>query len=890
MDEEALPPSSLLPPFLLLLCLMPMALGWAEVRDEAARLVVRTRRTTLVLDKQAKGVIASMADNATGLELVTRAERPVLFRLALSKAGDTSGKLTWLSSRDAASVAWVVETRDGRRVARLRFERLGGRDLRAECTVAVDPTDGMLLWGFHADGSASLVVEEVVYPIVALRAPLSGDGDGEAFVAGITKGGVFHRPSRWRVGKAVAANQPGSLAAQFACYYGARAGLYSATRDAKGYPKGLQCRRTKWGLELSWRRYACHRLGEPFRLGYQAALTTFGGPGKNTPTDWRDAADLYKAWAVRQPWCARALAQRDDLPEWLRRGPAMVRFSRTWLARPARIEAWLRDYWQKHFPQTPLIVAFWGWERVAPWVSPKYFPPYPTEEGLARVVKAVRGVGGHPFFWPSGYEWAVTYGKRRDGSFEHDDRTDFERVARPHSVTKRDGSAYVRNYRWLQGGANASLCRGDPWTRRWLNDIGVELAKRGADLVQIDQVVGAGARGGGRCYSTAHGHPPGPGLWDTLAFADQLRTMRDACKALNPDIILGFEEPQELFIHQIGIQDYRDYQVAWRPRAPRHLPASVFAYLYHEFLPCFQSNPRAGDRRMMAHCIVTGQVPHLVPHWPLVPSPALVNGGLEEWDGDVPDGWSHVKGYRGRAYAGVPHRDESLKHGGATSLRLESANQGDIAQVSQNIPIDDNALQVGRTYRLSLWFRTTRLAAGNRIMLGAFDPAWKAKGSWGIPLALTEQWRRGEATFTIPRGAVRLRLMLHVVGPSTVWLDGVTLEEAAADGSFRPASRRGLPAEHELQREWVRLFHGEGRPYLLLGRMLHPPPLRIEGGGVGTDEGLPAILHDAYRAPDGREAVVAVNATREPRHAVLTWGGKERRLAFGPRELKLIKD
>ena len=36
------------------LCLLPMALAWAEVRDEAERLVVRSGRTTLVLDKQAK--------------------------------------------------------------------------------------------------------------------------------------------------------------------------------------------------------------------------------------------------------------------------------------------------------------------------------------------------------------------------------------------------------------------------------------------------------------------------------------------------------------------------------------------------------------------------------------------------------------------------------------------------------------------------------------------------------------------------------------------------------------------------------------------------------------------------------------------------------------------
>ena len=27
------------------------------------------------------------------------------------------------------------------------------------------------------------------------------------------------------------------------------------------------------------------------------------------------------------------------------------------------IEGWLKDYWQEHFPDVPLIVALWGWER-----------------------------------------------------------------------------------------------------------------------------------------------------------------------------------------------------------------------------------------------------------------------------------------------------------------------------------------------------------------------------------------------------------------------------------------------------------------------------------------------------------------------------------------------
>ena len=102
--------------------------------------------------------------------------------------------------------------------------------------------------------------------------------------------------------------------------------------------------------------------------------------------------------------------------------------------------------------------------------------------------------------------------------------------------------------------------------------------------------------------------------------------------------MLGYEEPQELFLQEVGIQDYRDYEVVGKSRLSSHRPESVFGYLYHEFVPLFQSNPNASDREMTAHCIVTGQMPHLVPHWPVEPYPFPSDGGFEEWRGDVPAG------------------------------------------------------------------------------------------------------------------------------------------------------------------------------------------------------------------------------------------------------------
>ena len=118
---------------------------------------------------------------------------------------------------------------------------------------------------------------------------------------------------------------------------------------------------------------------------YDIVTATIDGTVRK-PTAWQDAADLYREWARRQSWCAmKPLRDREDLPKWMRDAPAMVRFGRDWLGEPEKIRCWMRDYWQKLYPKSPLVTAFWGWERHGYWVS-DYFPVYPSDEAFAALV------------------------------------------------------------------------------------------------------------------------------------------------------------------------------------------------------------------------------------------------------------------------------------------------------------------------------------------------------------------------------------------------------------------------------------------------------------------------------------------------------------------------
>lgn len=838
--------------------------------------VLRNERLALTLGQKEKGSVLSLVDLATGSEFIAREGATRLFSLAFTKKAGNGGERFYLSSGNAQQFT-VHPEGDG---LRLEYQDLGGRPVRVTCTVRAPQNDPQIRWRIAVTVPEDLVLEQVHYPILSLRAPLGAKAEDDAAVFGHTKGGVVRRPVWMKPGSRISGQFPGSLAAQFACCYDDAAGLYLAAYDGRGWPKNFEMHRTPAGLDFEW-SLPCFASG-CFAPDFDFVTTTFRAQQALSATSWRDAADLYKAWALTQPWCATLFAQRADVPAWMKSGPAMVRFSREWLSQPALIRRWLDEYWKKEFAGVPLIVAFWGWEKAGSWVTPDYFPVYPSDEQFAGLVRHLRTLGGHAFPWPSGYHWTLTFRKKEDGSFEWDDRARFDSAGRPHAVHNRDGQLYLRDPSWLSGGQTACLCPGDPWTLNWWNqDITAPLNRRGCELVQVDQVVG------GRfppCYDTRHPHPPGPGPWMTEVFTRQLRSMFDTSRAIEPEAVVCYEEPNEMFNHLAAIQDYRDCETS-------HEFASVFNYLYHEFLPTFQSNPRAGDLVRAAHCAASGQMPHLVPSRIFGDSPALENGGFEEPGGkpDQPQGWDAVKEYNGQQWKGQGRGDTSVKRSGAASLRLENAAEGDIVQISQNVRLLGAGLTPGKRCRLSAWLKSETLARPNAINFGLFAPELKhlAGGRLPFPPAGAD-WTPVQAEFTVPPGAEMLRIMIHLSGPAKTWVDDLSLEELGENGAAQVVLRSRDGVEEGFLKRWVDLYHGEGRPWLQFGRTLHPPALSC-AQITYQNKPLPAVLHNAYRAADGSEAVILANATRDPQPVKLAWQGKEVALNLAPGELKLLR-
>jgi hypothetical protein len=826
---------------------------------------LRTAGTEASVD--ARGRLVSLKARG-GMELLSSTAVADLFALELEQ----DGAPVTVGASQAGSVQVTSPTASSVRIV---YTGVGAAGLDVTVTARSAPKEPLLLWRIGCRLPVGVRLTRVHFPVVALEPRTEGR---DAWVSGATKGGLHPSPSAWQVGRSHYVSQPGSLAAAFACYYAAHGGYTTQARDVEGHPRAVGIGRTATALDVRWLTscWATGRWSPDIDFAMGAFQSTRG-----FVTDWRDAADLYKVWALRQPWCARTFDKRTDLPAWLRQGPAMVRFHRGWLADPASIDRWMKDYWRARFPRMPLITAYWGWEKVETWVTPDYFPAFPSDARFRALVARNRALGAHAFLWPSGYHYTLTFGKQADGSLRWDDRARFDAVARPHAVVERSGKTLIGDRGWLEGGQTATLCPGDLWTRRWFDAISVSCAQRGADMVQVDQVVGGAFPA---CWNPSHGHPVGPGPWMTEVFHAQLTSMAAATRQALPGSVVCFEEPNERFLQQVGIQDYRDWEVVGQGGAE---PASVFNYLYHEYVPTFQSNPRQGDLLQASWCLVTGQMPHLMPDRRVGPGPALANGAFEEGGAEAPSGWDKVGGYQGEVWSGRCDLDAQERHGGRASLRLTNG-PGQTVQVSQNVPVA-GAFAAGRRYRLSAWVKGGGAQSGNALMVGCFAEGMKP--TWSGSIALPSEpggWVQGASDFTLPEGSRVLRVMLHLRGEGTVWIDDVQLAELRPDGSAAPVLRSPFPADHAFMRRWVDLYHGEGRPYLALGRTLQRPALQCER--VDSDGWRrPSVLHNAYQAPDGSQAAILVNASDAPRACRLNWQGRRFDLRLAPWEARLVR-
>ena len=509
----------------------------------------------------------------------------------------------------------------------------------------------------------------------------------------------------------------------------------------------------------------------------------------------------------------------------------------------------LKSTGKNNFGSLPPFVTLFGFEHVADWVAPNYFPFYPSDEAFKAAARLIKDKNGHVFLFPSGYKWTISYKKRGDGSFEWSDHEKFEKTALPHTMQNRDGSPVLKADSWLRGGQNAALCRGDAWSRKLLTDTMLQMMDRGVDMLQMDQVVGGQWPAGARtpCFSSDHGHPPGYGLWDVEAFHEQMKDLREQCDKKQPGVVFSMENPQELFIQDFGILDYRHARHnvnvnIWDLEPREHAPA--FPYLYNEYVPVFYIPTHTEPVGIiLGHAIVSGEIPGFkVSQIEFPGTPAIRNGDFEEWS-ETPAGW--------KVWRNKPTGTSEVRPGPGTptgkgkALWIENTKADETTMAYQCIPVDGSALKIGESYRLRLRVSSEEIKGSARASLSAMTSPnwweWKELKGWTNNLKPNTEWQERLLLFTIPQGCKSLRISMSLNEAGRAAFDNFVFERLNADGKAEEIVKPGN-AVFQMVRQWAdHIQRGAGK-YVMRGTMLHPPKMEAGSTSVTVSKNKAASL------------------------------------------------
>lgn len=545
----------------------------------------------LSLEFSKQGDLLHFAECSTGRDYLADGGCK-LFRLTLTET--ENGKVLPGILRLIPETAQRVECREEPEKVTFSFYSLDGFpiDVHAEVSLNGDAA----FWRLKLKNRSEFAVRSIEYPWFVFRTPLGNEPESERILLPKQDGILLGNPSLhpWKVNEdglqeerywypGEGKQKPLNLSAQMTAYYDKQGGLLIYTADPACHPKQFGPILTAPNaIDLAPVHLRPEIPALDFELEYPVVTRLFQG-------DWQAAALTYKEWAQTAPWCARTVAERDDIPGWVKKGAFFfsfrLRYQPDGEAFLKRVPSYVRSWGEA--VGMPMVAMMGGWEKVGEWAGPDYFPPYGGDEAFAAMCRALNEQGDRAFtFGLSGFKLLIRRhipksGPQPELAVDYSARKKYREDYIHSAALDENGVPYLGSTLDSWDGLHAYAC---PATEQAMKQIcGASykmLTEYGVTVQQADQVLGGGTS---CCYSTEHGHPQGWGLWQIEAVRRIYDETRSRCKAVNPDFVLSEEWISEPFIQHLDIYHGRNYDKC--QGGLESVP--LFAFLYHEYLPCY---------------------------------------------------------------------------------------------------------------------------------------------------------------------------------------------------------------------------------------------------------------------------------------------------------------
>ena len=558
---------------------------------------IKTEHYVLRLD-EVTGEIKSL--ESKGQEFVFSSDQPrELFKLRLR---NDNGEATDLTSLQSSQIRFSRNDSVEKKETQIEIEFLQIDKKPIDVTVFIKcPLNSSLTyWTMKVKNETGLWLEHIDFPVVVVPNDLpNSGGDARIFWPGVE--GVVVEDSelrekswlRWQPIEHPTMGwngiYPGPAQMQFMAYYTPRAGLYFSAHDPKGTPKGIEFHKhPSGGIYLDFRLFPGPVCETEYTLPYPMVLGTFQG-------DWHDAADIYRNWwehsAMYKP---PKLEENKMIPDWYFKSPVIIMY-------PVRGQ---RDLGvemtpnPEYYPYThalpilqkyakelsaPVMALLMHWEGSAPWAPPYVWPPYGDLQDFVRFCDELHKTGNLVGLYGSG----VAYTIRSNTDPAYDMTKEFQEKRIVQYVAHAPDGKPAEN--GVCAGPNAQrigydLCPANEWVKEVVVNEIAKIVPYKIDYLQyFDQNLGGNCY---RCYSRTHGHPPGPGLWQTESMKDLYRRILELIHQNNANMLIGCEaNAAEPFIPYLLFNDSRSYL-----SLAIGIPVPAYGYVFHEYLNNFMGN------------------------------------------------------------------------------------------------------------------------------------------------------------------------------------------------------------------------------------------------------------------------------------------------------------
>ncbi len=320
-------------------------------------------------------------------------------------------------------------------------------------------------------------------------------------------------------------------------------GLYVSTYDVGGNPKQIGVSKpsdnpSPGTITLDVLHFLPEQKNSTIGTSYDTVLGVFRG-------DWHAAADMYRAWAMKQWWAAQGpLSQRNDLPDWFKRGFVVLSLGSydtydSFGSQSGVVngKAYTGNYQYANFSQlpiqlsqylakdnSPVLVNWHGWEKFGDWVAPDVFPPMEGWSSFNKTVAEIHAMGQHVMVGLSVGPIYTNY-------------PGYNSTQLSWAAKEKNGANQLKSTDIARA---SPAC---PQFQDWVISTITTLAKSGVDGVELDSTFFNNYD-----YGNSATHPPGYGRWWASTWISILERVRASVDRINPKFILASEGLPEIFM------------------------------------------------------------------------------------------------------------------------------------------------------------------------------------------------------------------------------------------------------------------------------------------------------------------------------------------------------